>query len=195
MLAGITHQVHRNSPMFSHFKGYSLIELVIVFAIIGLVLPTIFALFFLSIRAQLEVNGYTYARKEGDRVQEEIVRTWRNANTVQTTCGNLNTSVCSVDKNGQTIAYVIDAAGQIEKRTRIGANPYTPKAITVRNTSSAYDIQISACGSPFGTVLMKYTSPSGSGLTSVCYKLTATPRTNFLRSQSLDYRFLIAVRK
>ena len=59
-------------------KSFTLIELIIAVGVIGLILPTVFSIFFTMIRQQLVLIAYQEIKRQGDSVQTNIKNTLQN---------------------------------------------------------------------------------------------------------------------
>ena len=77
-----------------HKKSFTLVELIVSVAIIGLMLPTVFNIFFIMIRQQLVLISYQLMKQQGDSVQRNIKNILQTRAASITDSTNTNTDVC-----------------------------------------------------------------------------------------------------
>ncbi|MFA6533003.1 MAG: type II secretion system protein [Patescibacteria group bacterium] len=102
-------------------KGFTLIETIVVIAVIGITLPVLFAIIFTLMRQQLKINRLSEIKREGDYISSVIENTIKDraisihsglpANDSTKICeealsfSNPATSLYFLDKNGNWFGY------------------------------------------------------------------------------------------
>ena len=180
-------------------RGFSFVEMIIVVAIIMLVIPTVFTLFFLLIRTQIESSSLSKVKNEGDRIRATIISTIRNeAGAVlsisdtpdcQSSLGLFYTSdTCfqGGDLSGSSEIFGYDVRGS--DLYRYDEDVSTP--LMVRDATAYFPIETSTIDA--STPILRYISPE---LVQVSYRLTYAPQTDIVRPQSLVYSFFVTLRK
>ncbi len=187
-------RIHKTSQ-----KGFSFVEMIIVVAIIMLVIPTVFTLFFLLIRTQIESSSLSKIKKEGDRIRATIISTVRNEagavldSSEPPNCGSslglfYTNNVCfqGGDLSGASEVFGYDVRGT--DLYRYDEDTSTP--LMIRDATTYFPIETSVIDGT--TPILRYISPE---LVQVSYKLTYVPRTDIVRPQSLIYSFFVTLRK
>lgn len=77
-------------------KSFTLIELIIAVGVVGLVLPSIFSIFFTMMRQQLILVAYQEMKQQGDSAQRNIINLLQNRAAYITDSNYTETDVCPV---------------------------------------------------------------------------------------------------
>ncbi|MFA6005032.1 MAG: prepilin-type N-terminal cleavage/methylation domain-containing protein [Patescibacteria group bacterium] len=169
-------------------KAFTIIEIVVVIAVIGFMLPMFISIFFNITRLQMQLLITQQLKEEGDYVQNQIINTVRNSATlINSTCAGLSlipadqTVLCFYDSNSTPFGYAVDASANVASYSAALASPLqllrsnTDKDIPIRIMFPSFSIIDSR------TAQFKYT---------VVY----TPRVNYLPEQSMVYQFYTYLR-
>lgn len=169
-------------------KGFTLIEVVIVIAVISLIVPLFISIFFNLSRMQIQLSILQELKEQGDFVQEQIVNTVRNsAALIDSTCNNIpempltdQTQICFYDRNNIAFGFSVDASAQVASYSASMATPI----YLLDNSAVQYPIRIMA---PSFTAIDSRTA-------AFSYTVQYTPVVNFLPQQSLTYQFYTHLR-
>lgn len=87
-------------------KGFSLIEVIVVLAIIGLVIPVLFSIVFALLQQQVKIYKLTEVKRQGDYAMAIMGNTIRNnARLIEDASG---TQLCANAGESATVAYFRD---------------------------------------------------------------------------------------
>lgn len=103
-------------------KGFTFIEIIVVMAVIGLVLPALFAIIFSVLKQQNKIYHLSEVKRQGDGVLNSVENTVRNYAVKIYSDSSMTTPQCSTasssysnssfyiqDKYGNRIKYYIDS--------------------------------------------------------------------------------------
>ena len=179
-------------------KGFTFIEMLVTISIIALIVPTLFGLFFLLIRTQIESIALAKVKKEGDRIRATIISDIRNNGS-----GFID-GTCSTILFGGSYSYAgtacVQGGSALESSGAFGyavdnLNLYaytsepTRTALMANDAGSYFPLEASQVDDSEILYIIS------DDVIRVRYRVTYKPRTAMVREQSLSYSFFVTLRK
>jgi prepilin-type N-terminal cleavage/methylation domain-containing protein len=169
-------------------KGFTIIEMIVVVAVIGFMMPLFVSIFFNISRLQMQLMVIQELKEQGDYVRSQIINTVRNnATIVNGSCAGLTlpntdqTELCFYDKNSVAFAFTVDSSANVASYSAALAAPITLLSVNANNDITVRIISPSFTAIDTKTAQFKYT-------------VSYTPKVNYLPQQSLSYQFYTYLR-
>lgn len=186
--------------------GFTIIEIIIVVAVVGITLPAIFTIIFNLLRLNLQLSQLQRVKEVGDYVSNTMISTVRrNAFRIDPSCATeVLQGVVSDPQVSQSILF--------RDRTDICFGYYLKSVtdsgvttVTLASASAAFDPDImedysttmvvndSSDNFPLTITDLQFTAIN-SHLARVSFKLVSNPTVNYLKPQELSYQYYIYIR-
>jgi len=184
--------------------GFTIIEIVVVVAIVGITLPAIFAILFNLLRLNLQLSQLQRVKEVGDYVSNVMISTVRrNAIRVDESCSegvlqgvlsdpDISNSILFRDRYDVCFGYYLKVANDSGITTvtlasvSAALNPLedysTP--LVVNDTNDNFPL----------TVTDLHFAEVNPHLARVNFKLVSNPQVDYLKSQELGYQYYIYIR-
>jgi len=169
-------------------RGFTLIEMMITVAIVGLVLPVLFGIIFSLVRLQVQVNQLQRLKETGDYVSNQIL------NTVRQEAISVANEECfdKVELGGSTTYLLFEnktdttCFGYYVNDSKLYAVDEVGSKTLVGEDDTDFPVEISSDGLTM-TEINDY-------LAKISFTIVTTPETSFLKPQSLSYQFYLYLR-
>ena len=149
-------------------KGFTLIEAVISIGVISVIIPVIFNLLFISLRAELKMKALKTVKNNGDFALEYIVSNIRENAFKPVNCAAPTTeivadvpdttSACFSTNNGQCFQVLVES-NKLKVKNVAGCDAFLPTVSEVALTSSADVIVSKTDGTGPNTIHMSIDVP------------------------------------
>ncbi len=174
--------------------GFTLIETIVVIALVGLILPTIFSIVFTLLRLQIQVSQLQRLKEVGDYVTSQMIYTIRtNAKEVDDTCKNEiefsqslsdSISVMFRDRSDNCFGYYIKD-NHLASISAVLAPP-TYSLTLIDDSDTDFPVVVNVDGSTLEKVETK--------LAKIRLSLSTVPRVSYLTTQTLVYQLFTYIR-
>ena len=177
----------------NRLKGFSMIELVVVIAITGIILPSLFSIIFTLLRLQIQLTQLQRLKEVGDYVSDVMINTIKtNAKTVDASCltespfntiGETDSNIMFRDRFDNCFGYFV----KDEKLSSISAvlkaeDDYKTDLISGEDS----DFQV--------TVIEPEMTKETDKLAKIKFTVQYQPKVNYLTTQKLHYQFYTYIR-
>lgn len=176
--------------------GFTLIELVVVIAITGIILPSLFTIIFTLLRLQIQLTQIQRLKEVGDYASNNMITTIRtNAKRVATDClddsrfnrilETTSSSIMFEDRFGNCFGYYIYDNKLASISAALDPQSYYSTYL-INNTDSDFEITVDSSQSSMEVVSNK--------LAKIKLNLKYQPKVDYLQVQSLGYQFYSYIR-
>lgn len=172
-------------------KGFTLVEVIVVIAVVGLLLPVLFGIIFSLLRLQYEVSQLQRLKEVGDYATNQmayVVRQNAKSIDIDDDCYNqlflsgINDYLFFKDSTGQCLGFYIE-------------NNVLKQADYLSGSANTVDL-ISSSDSDFSIVVEDTSQFSANNdLAKVKLVLTTDSQVSYVNDETLTYRFYLYLRK
>ena len=184
--------------------GFTIIEIVVVVAIVGITLPAIFAILFNLLRLNLQLSQLQRVKEVGDYVSNVMISTVRrNAIRVDESCSdgvlqgvlsdpNIQSSILFRDRYDVCFGYYLKEADDSGITTVTLASVSAALSPT-SNYSTPLVVNDASDNFPLTVTDLEF-DEIDPHLARVNFKLVSTPKVEYIQPQELSYQYYIYIR-
>ncbi|OGK66302.1 hypothetical protein A2313_03670 [Candidatus Roizmanbacteria bacterium RIFOXYB2_FULL_41_10] len=176
-------------------KGFTLVEIIVVIAIIGLILPAMFSIVFTLLRLQIQISQLQRLKEVGDFVTNQMTYTIRtNAHKVDETClseaefslslAGASESVMFRDRSDNCFGYYIKDNQLASISAVLNAPSYSQ--VLISNSDTDFPVTVNSEDSSLEKIETR--------LAKIKLSLSTIPRVSYLPTQTLTYQLFTYLR-
>jgi len=183
-------------------KSFTLIELIVAVGVVGLILPSVFTIFFAIIRQQLVLAAYQDMIRQGNAVQRNIINILQYRTAYVTNRDGISSEVCPVVVGTTpTPTYSSDMYLKDKQGYSIHLYQYVPLGTSSTIASASGDF-----ATPFKTYYLSSPNVAIEGFQYNCYQISkfapvivevkyTLKKSIALRDVTLPYEFKVRLRE